>query len=459
MTTAGKETSAQLLSTHKATVTSLENLLRNAAADSQKQGYDHLKISGNCEYEMRLVVENKSFTLANSLRSQSLHVEVHKDQKKGSSSVNILDAKALEHAIKQATTLANFSVADQFLTMADKAQAPTAKPLSFLWDDRIADIDLQVLQEAMQAIMARMCSDKRVAIDRFETSISLSHSALANSLGVFQSEGQSTVDWSYMGMAREGDEVSGMDYDSGFSYQNNNWLDACLKEADIFREKVIASLTLVDCPSYKGPVIFSPRAVEDILWSVIGFHTAGRAVMDGKSRWQDSLGKQIFSKEVTFIDQAHHPQLSGSSAFDADGVPTQQQVLIKDGVLKQFVHDLYSAKRCKTKTNAMAGGPFGITMAGGSTPLAGLLKARAELLYVDRFSGNVDPLTGQFSGVAKSSKLYSQGASAGNVNETMIAGNIFDIAMSLQASKETEIVSGGAIVPTILLDGISVTGA
>jgi predicted Zn-dependent protease len=78
---------------------------------------------------------------------------------------------------------------------------------------------------------------------------------------------------------------------------------------------------------------------------------------------------------------------------------------------------------------------------------------------VDRFSGNSDPIKGDFSGVAKSSRLFQRGEDRGSVTETMIAGNFFAIADAVLAvSKEVEIVSGGFASPYVLVDGVSVTG-
>ena len=100
-----------------------------------------------------------------------------------------------------------------------------------------------------------------------------------------------------------------------------------------------------------------------------------------------------------------------------------------------------------------------MSFAPGGALLADLLKARRELLMVDRFSGNSDAIKGDFSGVAKSSRLYVEGRDAGPVSETMIAGNFFEIARSIQAaSLEVENVAGGFSAPYILIDNVSVTG-
>jgi PmbA protein len=91
--------------------------------------------------------------------------------------------------------------------------------------------------------------------------------------------------------------------------------------------------------------------------------------------------------------------------------------------------------------------------------LADVLKGHDKLLLVDRFSGNSDPIKGDFSGVAKSSRLYERGVDRGAVTETMIAGNFFDLAKAVLAvTKEAEMVGGNFRSPYLLVDGVSVTG-
>jgi PmbA protein len=78
---------------------------------------------------------------------------------------------------------------------------------------------------------------------------------------------------------------------------------------------------------------------------------------------------------------------------------------------------------------------------------------------VDRFSGNIDPIKGDFSGVAKSSRILRDGKDCGAVSETMIAGNLFEVLSNLQAvSNVQELVSGAILLPWVLGDHVSVTG-
>lgn len=437
----------------------LERLQTLALETAKKLGADAAKIATGASYQKRLVVENKQFSLANSLESRSISIVVHKDKKKGSASINTVTEESVKHAVESALALARYSVADEALTFADLDTAHRSTPLPFMFDPNLAESQLSDLQSVMQEVLARLVRDPRVALDRYEMSVDTSFHAMANSHGVKQAETQTMSSWSFFGMARDGEEVTGFDYDGNFSFKKSDVLTRSMADAEAFVTKILGGLKPRKCPSYKGPVLFSPRAVQELLAGMVLFHASGRQVMDGKSRWDKRVGEKVVSDKISLVDLPHDPRFSGTTAFDGDGVPTRRQQILDKGVLVTHLHDVYSAKKCGVKTTGSAGGPFACEFATGKTPLAEAKRAAPSLLIVDRFSGNSDPTTGDFSGVAKGSRIYLNGQDSGAVTETMIAGNFFDIADKILAvSAESEIVGGGFASPYVLIDAISVTG-
>jgi PmbA protein len=134
--------------------------------------------------------------------------------------------------------------------------------------------------------------------------------------------------------------------------------------------------------------------------------------------------------------------------------------IIEHGVLKCHLHDCYSAKKLGTTSNHAAGGPFGLNVGVGKLQRKELFAlAPGKVLYVDRFSGNVDALTGDFSGVAKSSHIYENGEHLYPVMETMIAGNVFDlIDQIVGVGKEQILISDMMACPEMVVGGVNVSG-
>jgi len=76
----------------------------------------------------------------------------------------------------------------------------------------------------------------------------------------------------------------------------------------------------------------------------------------GMSMYAKKIGKKVASADVTIADD---PLMQSSSrrAFDHEGAPTRRNVMVKDGVLKTYLHNTSTAKRFRTKTTANTG-PF-----------------------------------------------------------------------------------------------------
>ncbi len=86
-------------------------------------------------------------------------------------------------------------------------------------------------------------------------------------------------------------------------------------------------------------------------WGGILFHEAcGHAmeadfVSKGSSAYTGLVGQQVASPLITAVDDSTIPGRRGSLRFDDDGTPASRTVLIKDGVLKEYMWDLVEARR------------------------------------------------------------------------------------------------------------------
>jgi PmbA protein len=78
-------------------------------------------------------------------------------------------------------------------------------------------------------------------------------------------------------------------------------------------------------------------------------------------------------------------------------------------------------------------------------------------MIISRFSGNVNPVNGDFSGVVKGGRLVKNGTIQHAVKEVMVAGNVFEALHRLNGvSKERKIIYD-SILPYMRFDGISFT--
>ena len=132
----------------------MESVALKALEIAKKLGADDAKISASCSFQKRLVVENKVFTLANSLDTQKFGILVQKDNKKGSASINSRNPDAIAQAIKDALSLASFSVPDEHMTMSTPDIAPPTKAHAFQYDAATADIGSSYTQQRTPAFLS-----------------------------------------------------------------------------------------------------------------------------------------------------------------------------------------------------------------------------------------------------------------------------------------------------------------
>jgi len=101
-------------------------------------------------------------------------------------------------------------------------------------------------------------------------------------------------------------------------------------------------------------VIYAPIAA-GVLVDRIGSSASIGSVEAGFSFLTDKLGKRVANKDITIYDDASEPDGLSSYVFDYEGVPSQKTTVVKDGVLKTYLHNTSTARKYKTKTTANAG--------------------------------------------------------------------------------------------------------
>ena len=425
-----------------------------------EKGANEAQVITSYDEERRVTIENSQFSLANTTQTQGVHLGIHRRSQKGSASTNMVADDVIDVTVDAALDIAKYTLPDRFLNYLTPQDAPSGQTLPFLYRPQDQLPEVADLKDAMEEICEELIKDRRVCLERFDLSANRGTQGLFNSHGVKKSESQAMMSWSFVAMAQDGDDVvSGMDYHQGFSYDLAGFGQKGLMEAGIFREKILQNLKPIKCPSYKGLVLFSPRALEELFLDFVLFSMSGRQVMDGYSKWGQKVGQKVMSNLITIEDRPWEAEFMGATSYDADGAPTGNLMCIDKGELCTLTQDTYSAKKTGKPINGTAGGLFGVTLLPGNMPLTEIFGARETLLLVDRFSGNTDPITGSFSGVAKSSHLYRNGERQGAVKETMIAGNFFDMCDQVMGlSDVSENIEGRYQAPYCLFDGIDVTG-
>jgi PmbA protein len=185
--------------------------------------------------------------------------------------------------------------------------------------------------------------------------------------------------------------------------------------------------------------------------------------LDGK------IGEKIFDEKLSVWNDPLDDSFPGARAFDDEGTPCSRFALVENGVIRNFYHDLYFAKKLNTRPTGHGfkgsvlskpvPGLGHLSLSPGGTSFADLIREMDSGIIVagalGAHSGNIP--NGDFSiGVAPA--LYvDKGEIAGNVKDVMVAGNIYDILRNIAGVENTLHQCYGGTFPALLFDNITVT--
>lgn len=436
--------------------------LKNAA----RRALDSLKSDSEAaaahEHQIRVIFEGNEFSQAATGTESSLGIRTVTAGRQGFASTNQLSGA--EQAAREAANLAELSEPSPFNRIA----AGKAAEHIDLVDPALRDVSPADAVEILAEFVRAAQIDKRVTIDRAEICFSTTIRAVLNSNGVEKSSAISRAQFSIMGMARDGDQVTSFDYDGNTVRRLGDVLPAVKKAGNDFAASVLQSLNPVLVKSYQGSVLFHPRAVSDLFGNAVLFNTNARQHQDQASSWREKMGQMIGSSRLEITENPLDSERPEEwAAFDREGIDCRDRRIIDGGRLCFAAHNGFTAARAGVDPTGNATGAVqnmpGIGLRNLTIRVGGeileddeILRKAEGLLVVVRFSGNDDPVSGLFSGLARNSWLVENG-SIKSVSEVMIAGNVFDAMQNIAAAGHARPVFGGAHAPYILAGGISVT--
>ena len=111
-----------------------------------------------------------------------------------------------------------------------------------------------------------------------------------------------------------------------------------------------ASQLAIDLLSAKHPkggeqtVILTPSIVGLLAHEAIGHTVEADFVLSG-SIAKDKIGQQVASELVTLVDGGNHGPAAGWQPVDDEGVATRDTVVIKDGILQEYLYDRETAEQ------------------------------------------------------------------------------------------------------------------
>ena len=191
-------------------------------------------------------------------------------------------------------------------------------------------------------------------------------------------------------------------------------------------------------------IIFGPMAISPIL-NVIGESASIFSVEAGLSFFTGKQGKKIGSSGITIYDDGKLEGGVNSVKADDEGVETKRNVLIGEGVFKQYLHNTSTARKYKVESTGNAGlispSPWNIVVEKGDLNLAEMIKKIKNGIYVTNvwYTRFANYHTGDFSTIPRDGAfLIKNGNVIGSLKNIRISENILRLLNNVDdVGKET----------------------
>lgn len=156
-------------------------------------------------------------------------------------------------------------------------------------------------------------------------------------------------------------------------------------------------------------VILEHAAVLDLV-GFLFYDFAATAVQDKRSCLNDRMGKPLFGKNISLVDDIFHPLQKGAP-FDGEGIPRQKVLLVDRGVPRNLVYSRASAKAARRKPtghgfalpNEYGEAPMNLVFSGGDCSVEKMVAATDRGLLVTRlwYIREVDPYEKVMTGMTR----------------------------------------------------------
>ena len=248
-------------------------------------------------------------------------------------------------------------------------------------------------------------------------------------------------------------------------------------------DQAVVNLAAKPAPAGTMTVVLGSGWPGILLHEAIGHGLEGDFNRKGTSAFSGRIGERVAAPGVTVVDDGTIARRRGSLNIDDEGHPTQRNILIENGVLKNYMQDNLNARLMKVpptgngRRESYAHIPMprmtNTYMLNGDKPREEIIASVKSGLYAANFGGGqVDITSGKFVFSASEAYLIENGKVGQPVRGATLIGNGPDALtrvaligndMTLDpgvgtCGKEGQSVPVGVGQPTMRIDGLTVGG-
>lgn len=436
--------------------TPLRELAEKTVELAKKHGANEVAVGAERGRYIELQYRNQTLEKIAESASSGMGLELYVDGRYSAHRTSDLRPEAVEQFVAHAVEMTRLLQEDPNRALADPA----------LYENR-PDDDLQICDSSYDDVttderkkMARAVEDAARGVDGPIISVTSGYydvtgeSVRIHSNG-FLGEREATQFWF-------GAEVSVED-ENGKKPEDYHWVGARYRgdlpdPAGVGQEAARRALSRrkqSKIKSGKKTIVLENRIGSRLLRPLLGAIT-GAAIQQKRSFLMDKQGQSIASKQLTVLDDPLLPRAFASRHYDGDGISARKREIIKDGVLQEYLIDVYYGR--KLGVDPTGGGVSNLTIPGGTRDAEEIIADVDHGIYVTGIlGGNSDPTAGDFSHGIVGFEIEN-GQLTRPIGEMNITGSHATLWDQLVEVGNDPYVYSTMRLPTLVFDDVAVSG-
>lgn len=442
-------------------------IARRTVTKASQVGAEVAEVSVGQGWELSAQVRLGEVELVEEAGHRGLSLRVRRDERVAASSTTDLRPVALDQCVQHAIELLDLSEPDPDSRPADDNTLYRGSTVDLdLYDPELETLGTdRAIEMARAAESAALDSDHRLTLSEgasFGRSIAASVLVFSNGFEGCRKATRASL------VASPVVEDSGGKRRRGYYYTTHRYLsglESCAQVGKTAAERTLRQLGSRSVATCEAPVIFHPDAARSIVGTFIECALGG-ALWRKSSYLVGRIDTQVASPSVNIVDDPLRARGFGSRLFDGEGLPSQINMVVKDGLYVSPLLDCTSARKLGMKTTASASRHGAhvsasisnlVMQSGAEDPAAIIARTRRGRSVTSMLGFGFNPVTGDFSRGACGFWIEN-GQLAYPVSEVTISSNLDSMLKGIDAIGSDALVVNSIVAPTFRVASMTIAG-
>ncbi|MBI3841111.1 MAG: TldD/PmbA family protein [Thaumarchaeota archaeon] len=439
----------------------LEGINEDAVSAAEKLGADDAVALSARSTDKMIRFANSTVTVVNHVEEAELTVYLAKNRRRAIASTSNLESASIRKFVRDLFDSMKGLPVSEYVPLPDKAQKFSPSKVSY--DKKLDDVGEVLPELAKTAITSSHAAGGKRSAGVIDAGVVTY--AILTSTGTRGTDARTSITLNIRSFAQKDASGHGLSCSSTLSGFDPTMAG---ERAGCDAKKMVEA-SEPEAGTYE--VLLSPTVAANIIETVAASASAF-SVDAGTSYLAEKLNRKVAAQDFNLTDHGTVAGGLGGRVFDDEGTRTSVTPIIQEGVLKQYLHNLTTARKWKTRTTGSAGfvtpRPWNLEVGKGDSSFDEMVREmkRGIVLTSNWYTRFKNYRTGEFSTVPRDGAYLVENGEVARALKGMRAGD--DLQRILSSVRllsrgrewiEWWEVDTPTLCPWVLVDGVKITRA